>query len=195
MHSAGWQVAGIESDGKTRDQVHERYGLEVFSPEDWFSSERSEFDMITLWHALEHLHGLNRYLRQIRLCLAMDGFLLVAVPNHTSLDASFYQSYWAAYDVPRHLYHFSYESMTALLDRYGFRVTRIKQLPFDPFYASILSEKTLGGSVLRGIWVGFRSYSKALSNARRSSSILFITTKKGSARNGGWEETLPHQRR
>ena len=174
MYRSGWEVLGIEPDKRARDTVIERYGLAVRSSEEWFTQPESSFDVIALWHVLEHLHDLDGYLRRISTSLEDNGVLIVAVPNYCSYDAEYYQSRWAAYDVPRHLYHFTWESMTALLKRYGLAVTMIKRLPFDAFYVSMLSEKYQEGYAARGLWIGLMSCLQALTDVKRSSSIIYV---------------------
>ena len=174
MRQSGWEVLGVESNRRARDTVMKKYGLVTRSPGEWFAQPESSYDVIALWHVLEHLHNLDGYLRRIQTCLKDDGALIVAVPNYRSFDAEYYQSRWAAYDVPRHLYHFTCESMTDLLKRYGLTITTIKRLPFDAFYVSMLSEKYQGGIVARGLGVGIVSYLQALAETKRSSSIIYI---------------------
>ncbi|MFC1543079.1 class I SAM-dependent methyltransferase [Candidatus Neomarinimicrobiota bacterium] len=174
MHLSGWEVRGIEPNKKARETVMRKYGLAVESIEEWFAQPGSSYDVIALWHVLEHLHNLDEYLRLINTCLKSDGRLILAVPNYYSFDADYYQAHWAAYDVPRHLYHFTYESMTELSERYGLAIAAIKQLPFDPFYVSILSEKYQEGLIARGLWIGLLSYLQALGNKKRSSSIIYV---------------------
>ncbi|UCH63255.1 MAG: class I SAM-dependent methyltransferase [Fidelibacterota bacterium] len=178
MNQSGWEVLGIEPDERIRDAVRARYGLAVVSPEEWFSQPESSYDVITLWHVLEHLHNLDDYLRKISTSLEDDGVLIVAVPNYYSYDAEYYQSRWAAYDVPRHLYHFTYKSLTELLKHHGLTVTAIRRLPFDAFYVSMLSEKYKEGFTARGLLIGLISCLKAFINVRRSSSIICIAEHK-----------------
>jgi hypothetical protein len=111
--------------------------------------------------------------------LKPTGRLLIAVPNHTSYDAGIYKEHWAAYDVPRHLYHFSPKSMTILLEQRGFVVESIQPMWFDSFYVSILSEKYRKGSFfLRPLWIGFLSNIEALKNSGKCSSLIYIVRKK-----------------
>lgn len=174
MHRAGWEVLGIEPHRQAREAIASKYDLTARSPEEWFTQPESSYDVIVLWHVLEHLPNLDAYLHRIKTCLHADGVLIVALPNYHSFDAEYYQSRWAAYDVPRHLYHFTYESMAALLERYGFAIAAIKRLPFDPFYIALLSEKYQEGMLARGLWVGLRSYLQALAEKKRSSSIIYV---------------------
>ncbi|MEE9166369.1 MAG: class I SAM-dependent methyltransferase [Candidatus Neomarinimicrobiota bacterium] len=179
MHRAGWEVDGVEAHERARELVRKRYGLQVQAPDQWLKSDSPGFDIVTLWHTLEHLHGLDRYLQRIRDGLRNDGFLFVAVPNYRSYDAEHYQTLWAAYDAPRHLYHFDFGSLATLFRKHRFRLFKIRHLPFDSFYVSMLSEKNGDGSLVRGVWIGLRSYLQALPDPRRSSSILFILNKGG----------------
>ena len=193
MARSGWKVDGIDANKQARVTAHKRYGIDVKSPGQLKNRRGFEFDVITFWHALEHLHNLNDYLRKIRSYLKNDGFLLVATPNYESFDGDYYQADWAAYDVPRHLYHFNYQSLTLLLQRNGFAVTQIRRLPFDSFYISILSEQYKGESLIRGLWIGLRSFLNALSDPRRCSSIIYILTKNRSAEDMARKETLADQ--
>src|SRR5688572_15174261 len=105
-----------------------------------------------MWHVLEHVHQLHEYLNRLKELLRAQGTLLIAVPNYTSYDAAAYGKTWAAYDVPRHLYHFSPESMRGLFQKHGLQLKAIKPMWFDSFYVSMLSEKYKTGkeSVLKG---------------------------------------------
>src|SRR5690606_6109356 len=126
----------------------------------------------TMWHVLEHVHDPNAYLSQICKCLTDDGTVFIAVPNYRSLDARIYREFWAAWDVPRHLWHFSPESMSRLLSRHGCEIIRQDKMPFDAFYVSLMSERYLGGGVLRmfrGMWVGLLSHLFALIGKGRAS--------------------------
>ena len=177
MNHAGWDVNGVDSNERARETAHKKYGIQVYSPDDWFARGGLKADVITFWHSLEHIHNLDGYLNGIRSDLKEKGFLLIAIPNYESYDGRYYQSRWAAYDAPRHLYHFTYGSLNILLQRYGLMIVTLRRLPFDSFYISMLSEKNREGSLARGLWVGLRSYLQSLSDPKRSSSIVYIVTK------------------
>lgn len=176
MRRAGWQVEGVDTSPSAREMARERYGLRVVAPGDWFTGAPGKYRLVTFWHALEHVHDVNRYLQAVRDRLETGGWVIIAAPNYQSYDARRYRHLWAAYDVPRHLYHFHYPSMTALLYGHGLSVVELKSLPFDSFYISILSEKRGEGNVIRGLWVGLRSYLSSLSDARASSSIVYVSS-------------------
>ena len=113
--------------------------------------------------------------------LNKDGLLCIAVPNYTSFDAKYYKQNWAAYDVPRHLYHFSPQAMQILFEKYEYSIIDYKQLPFDPFYIALLSELSVikSKNIIRAFWIGLRSYIKGLFNAKQGSSVLYILKRKG----------------
>ncbi|WNJ15920.1 class I SAM-dependent methyltransferase [Pontibacter sp. G13] len=180
MKKAGWKATGLEPDEGARNQGIQNQGLDVFSPEQLFELPKSQFDIITMWHVLEHVHRLDDYLSQIHDLLKEDGWFFIAVPNYSSLDAEFYEKEWAAYDVPRHLYHFTPNSMKVLLDRFGFEVKRMKSMPFDSFYVSLLSEKYRHGGVrlISGFWQGLRSWAKSTASPEKCSSVLYLVRKK-----------------
>jgi 2-polyprenyl-3-methyl-5-hydroxy-6-metoxy-1,4-benzoquinol methylase len=125
---------------------------------------------------LEHVHDLHGYLDSMKKLLAPGGVIMVAVPNYSSKDAAIYREYWAAYDVPRHLYHFSPGSMKRLMEKHGMRVREMKPMWFDSFYVSMLSSKYRGGSTnyLTSFVNGLRSNWKAIGNAARCSSVIYV---------------------
>ena len=107
MQKAEWQITGLEPDVTARKKAKELYNLNLDNPEKLFSLPSQSFDAITMWHVLEHVHDLHNYLYQLKKLLKTSGKLFIAVPNYTCYDEKVYKEFWAAYDVPRHLYHFS----------------------------------------------------------------------------------------
>lgn len=180
MKDAGWKVMGLEPDEGAREQGRTNHGITVEPSEKLFDLTANQYDAISMWHVLEHVHRLDEYLKKINQLLVADGVLIIAVPNYQSADAEWYDSEWAAYDVPRHLYHFSHSSMVQLMDRHGFKLDTIKRMPFDAFYVSLLSEKYRHGQprLVPGFFNGFRSYLQSLGRKDRSSSIMYIIRKK-----------------
>lgn len=181
MRDADWRVSGIEPDDLARSKAQELYGVLLLHPDVLFEFGSHTFNAITLWHVLEHVHDLHSYLTQINKLLAKNGVLFIAVPNYTCYDAQTYQQYWAAYDVPRHLYHFSPQSIRVLLEQHGMILKKIKPMWFDSFYIAMLSEKnkSLGrGNTLKAFWNGLWSNCIALTNKGRCSSIIYIIQKK-----------------
>ena len=180
MKFAGWHVTGIEPDATARQNATNKYGLTLQSQGDLFGLEASQFDAITMWHVLEHVHDLNSYLEKFLKIIKPDGRLIIAVPNYTSFDAKVYKEYWAAYDVPRHLYHFSPKSMEHLGNLKGFILEETKPMWFDSFYVSMLSEqyKNEGGNLMGAVWNGLLSNLKTMRNTKRCSSVIYIFSKK-----------------
>ncbi len=144
MKKAGWLVTGIEINEKARQYAASRFGLNVIKPEQISSLASESFDCITLWHVLEHFHNPFKYFSEFSRLLKPGGLCLVALPNCSSYDAKHFGQFWAAYDVPRHLWHFEPASFDHFLEKVGFRCEEITNLPFDVFYISILSEKYKG---------------------------------------------------
>ncbi|MGX5819884.1 class I SAM-dependent methyltransferase [Chitinophaga lutea] len=175
MKKLGWDVTGLEPDAGARKNALDLHKIETRSIEDLFQLEPAQFDCITMWHVLEHVHDLHGYLDRIHQLLKPGGALLIAVPNYTSTDARIYGRFWAAYDVPRHLYHFSPRSMDLLTHRHGFRIAARHPMVFDAFYVSLLSEKYRSGkdSLVKGGLNGFRSYWKAWRHVEKCSSIVY----------------------
>ncbi|MDE3253959.1 MAG: methyltransferase domain-containing protein [Bacteroidota bacterium] len=180
MQSAGWEVTALEPDDTARQNAQKKYGLVLQDPDQLFTLNTPVFNVITLWHVLEHVHQLHPYLEQFQKCLVKDGCLVIAVPNYTSVDAKTYGEYWAAYDVPRHLYHFSPRSMERLVQSKGFATVALYPMWYDSFYVSMLSEKYKNGTgnLPGALWNGFRSNLAALRDVRRTSSVIYVFRKK-----------------
>jgi SAM-dependent methyltransferase len=177
MSSAGWDVKGLEPDEGAR-KVAARSNVQLDELTTFFSLEKESFDVITLWHVLEHVHQLHEYVERFGKLLRAQGTLVIAVPNYTSQDASHYGPYWAAYDVPRHLYHFSPESMDMLLRNHHFSLKHVYPQWFDSFYVSLLSEeyKTGKSNLLSGAWEGMASNVAAVGNKKKCSSLIYVAT-------------------
>ncbi|NLR62181.1 class I SAM-dependent methyltransferase [Chitinophaga polysaccharea] len=175
MQQGGWTVTGLEPDENARRNAKDIYNITALPIESLYTLPAGQYDAITMWHVLEHVHELHRYLDHIRTLLKPGGSLLIAVPNYTSVDADYYKAYWAAYDVPRHLYHFSPASMESLLAQHQIRLVKKHPMVFDGFYVSLLSEKYKTGKsrLFQGFFHGFRSYRKGLKTVDRCSSIVY----------------------
>jgi 2-polyprenyl-3-methyl-5-hydroxy-6-metoxy-1,4-benzoquinol methylase len=141
-----------------------------------FGLAPGSFEVITMWHVLEHVHELKAYISQCKKLLVPGSTLVIAVPNYTSYDAAHYGPYWAAYDVPRHLYHFSPKAMQTLLTQGGFTLKEMKPMVFDSFYVSMLSERYQHGAdrLPQAALTGLRSNLKATGKPERSSSVIYI---------------------
>lgn len=177
--NAGWKTFGIEPDQGARKMAAEA-GTDVFENKDLLLDKYPEqkFDVITLWHVLEHVTDLGPTLDFLKSKLNPDGVLIIAVPNHTSFDAKHYREFWAAYDVPRHLYHFERKTIQQLLARFQFKLADTKPMKFDSFYVSMLSEKYKTGAIKypAAFITGLRSNLKA-SLAENYSSVIYIFKK------------------
>ena len=175
----GWQVCGIEPNDKARNltmtKLHEDE-LVSDSINSFLKTHAGRFDVITMWHVLEHVPNLLEYIEQIKLLLKPDGSLIVAVPNFKSYDAKHYKAYWAAYDVPRHLWHFSEMAIRNIFGKYNFKLVKTFPMLFDSFYVSLLSEKYMTGKtrLLSAIKIGLYSNLKAMRSKQYSSLIYFI---------------------
>ncbi len=172
----GWKVTALEPDSTARKNAQIEFGIQMQESSKLFHLEQGSFDVITMWHVLEHVHRLHDYIEQCRKLLKPDGILIIAVPNFTSKDAQHYQQYWAAYDVPRHLYHFSPASIKHLVMAHGMKVRKIKPMWFDSFYVSLLSEQYRTGkqNLVTGFLNGLSSNWKALWERERGSSGVYI---------------------
>lgn len=176
---AKWQTLGIEPSADVRKMAIEKYGLDVKEEAEIKNLEASGFDVITMWHVLEHVPHLNDRIEDLKRLLKPNGIIIIAVPNCTSLDAKIYAENWAAYDVPRHLYHFSPKDIETVFKNHELKVFRILPMVFDSFYVSMLSEKYRSGksNIIRAIWNGFRSNLAALKYGKTYSSQIYLIRK------------------
>lgn len=180
MQLAGWDSVGLEPDTTARKKARELYGLNLKESNELFSLASDNFDAISLWHVLEHVHQLHEYVIKFRELLKKEGKLFIAVPNFTSKDAATYKKYWAAYDVPRHLYHFSPKSMEILLNTHGFILEKIQPMWYDSVYVSMLSEKYKTGKAnnVNALINGVASNLNAFFDNSKCSSLIYIASPK-----------------
>ena len=176
----GWDTFGMEPDDDARKIASEQ-GLNLFSDKIRMQTyiTDKQFDAITLWHVLEHVTDMPETLAFFKQKLKLNGVLVIAVPNHVSYDAQYYNEHWAAYDVPRHLHHFELKSMKSLLESVGFQLIETKPMKFDSFYVSMLSEKYKTGSVnlVKAFLTGLKSNLKAKDTSSYSSTIYIFKHK------------------
>ncbi|MFH6603087.1 class I SAM-dependent methyltransferase [Maribacter algicola] len=171
--SSGWKISGIEPNHDARMRAREKR-VELLSEMELLRNQ--QFDVITLWHVLEHLPDLENQILKLLEVLEPNGTLVIAVPNFNSYDAKYYKEFWAAFDVPRHLWHFSRTSIEKLFLKHGLNVVQVKPLIFDSFYVSLLSEKYKTGrqNFAKALWIGLRSNIAAWRSKEYSSHIYIL---------------------
>ena len=180
MQGHGYQTVGVEPADNAREKSIQLNGKVIASSLDQIPPQ--PYDVITLWHVLEHLHEPAQYLRQFHELLSHSGTIFIAVPNRNAPDAKHYQSYWAAYDVPRHLWHFSQQDMTALLRNHGFKLKSIHPMKLDSYYVSMLSESYKSPhqpkwlTLTKAFYNGLNSNLKAAKSLNHS-SLIYVATK------------------
>lgn len=180
MKAKGYDVTGIEVDDDARAYSIKKFGIIVYPPSDLKNGViKGPFSFITLWHVLEHLYDPDQYLQKFYQLLEDDGYLIIAVPNFDSTDGNKYSIYWAGYDVPRHLWHFNAKSMEIIANRHGFSIIKKVDMPFDPFYVSMLSEKYKASSagIIRGGFTGLSSLIRGWKNPDAASSVIYVMKK------------------
>src|SRR6476661_3672732 len=179
MKGKGWDIEGIEPDYGARQQAKTLFAIDVNPAPELKTLPHNSFDAITLWHVLEHVESLQDYVALLKQLLKKNGKIFIAVPNYTSLDADLYGNRWAAYDVPRHLYHFTPRSVDLLVQKHGMKIIARKPMWFDAFYISLLSSKYRTGSTswLGAAINGIRSNFKALIHKEKASSLIYIISK------------------
>ncbi len=179
MQLANWHCTGLEPDDMARKKALELYKIKSLPSHEIFNLQPNTYDAITLWHVLEHVHQLHEYVEQLKNILKPHGKVFIAVPNYISYDAQHYNAFWAAYDVPRHLYHFSPTSMKNLVEQHGLKIEKILPMWFDSFYVSMLSEKYKNGkgNVVKALIIGVISNLKAVINKNKCSSLIYVIEK------------------
>lgn len=179
----GWNVSGYEPNEKASKLASQKITKKIFSDLDDLDSKQ-DFDVITLFHVLEHVHKLRKTVKSLLKSLKPNGYLLIAIPNPESYDAKKYGDAWAGWDVPRHLYHFNSEAMKSFQEIFDLELVNLKKMPFDSYYVSLLSEtyKNPTASKLlnywNATWSGFKSNKSAKSKAGNYSSNIYIFKKK-----------------
>ncbi len=172
----GWEVAGVEPNELARLKSSEK-GVALLQNLDAIPTS-DKYEVITLWHVLEHLPDLESQIAKLVGLLTDNGTLVVAVPNFKSFDAKYYKEFWAAFDVPRHLWHFSKKSVQSIFAKHGMRLVRTKPMFFDAFYVALLSEKYKNGkqNFIKAFWIGLMSNIRAL-GSKEYSSLIYILKK------------------
>lgn len=174
----GWDVSGIEVADSARKIAEKKIGKQILLPDQILELGDQSFDLITMWHVLEHVADLHSQIENLYRLLKPNGRLVIALPNFKSWDAQHYKSYWAAYDVPRHLYHFDRETIVNVISNNSIRLEKIVPMKWDAFYVSLLSEQHKKSKL---------AYPKAFINGLRSnfnakrtgeySSLIYIFSK------------------
>ena len=172
----GWQVSGVEPNDLARKQAMANTGITLY--DDLQKITGQQFEIITLWHVLEHVPDLPQTLTKLKSLLAAGGRLLIAVPNYTAYEAGLFKEYWAAYDVPRHLYHFNRQAMHTLAAKHGLKVVQTYPMWLDSFYISLLSNqhKYNRQKYLNSFITGLLSNIYALKGGNFSSIIYQLTS-------------------
>lgn len=168
-----WNTVGVEVNQNARNKALNKKLIIYKSLEDL---PNRQFNIISLWHVLEHLPNLNEKISLIKTKLDDNGTLIIAVPNYKSYDAKHYKEFWAAYDTPRHLWHFSQDAIKILFEKHNYKVTKTLPMYFDSFYVSLLSENYKNGksNYLKAFYRGLISNIKAKSNGEYSSLIYIL---------------------
>lgn len=169
----GWQITGIEPSSKAKE-IAIKKGVSFVDNSSIL--ENNSFDVITMWHVLEHVPNIENQIKELRRLLKPNGTILIAVPNFNSFDAKHYGQYWAAYDAPRHLWHFSKTAIQKLFEKEDMKLVDVLPMKFDSFYVSLLSEKYQTGKMnyIKAFFIGFQSNWKGKQNKEYSSHIYVI---------------------
>ncbi len=172
----GWKVQGIEPSADAREVAKKNYGIDLNDVNNWDKVSDNSLDVVTAWHVLEHVYKLEEEVAHVKSKLVKDGTFVVALPNCNSADAQFYKEYWAAYDVPRHIWHFTPEHVKLFFEKQGFKLETVLPMPWDAYYICMLSEKYKAGNVNygRAMVHGWASNNSAKKNGNTWSSQIYI---------------------
>jgi SAM-dependent methyltransferase len=171
-----WETVGVEPNEKAKSIAINKGVLFADTIE---KLESNSFDVITLWHVLEHVPDVAHQVAELKRLLKPSGTLIIAVPNFKSFDANYYKTFWAAYDVPRHLWHFSKTAIEKLFDKQNMNLVAVKPMWFDSYYVSLLSEKNKTGKMnfINGLAIGFVSNVVGIFKNEYSSHIYILKNK------------------
>ena len=172
----GFVVKGIEPSNLARNQAVDNFDLDVSENIDLSQYSPYSFDSISMWHVLEHISNINDTIEQLSRVLKKDGVLIIAVPNCNAWDAIYYKEFWAAWDVPIHLWHFSKKPIALLFKNHGFKLVKTKPMLFDSFYVSLLSEEFKFGEkkFVKSFLIGLYSNFIGLFSNKGYSSTIYI---------------------
>ena len=173
----GWNVTGFEPSEKAKAIAIQK-GVSFCNQTEDLPDH--SFDMITMWHVLEHVPNIGQQIKELKRLLKPTGSILIAVPNFNSFDAKHYGKFWAAYDVPRHLFHFSKTAIQKLFEREKLDLVKVLPMKFDAFYVALLSEKYKTGKMnyISAFRIGLQSNWRAKSNDEFSSHIYVFKNAK-----------------
>ena len=171
-----WEVSGVEPNEKARFLANKKTDDAIFDIDYLLKFKPNSFNVITLWHVLEHLPKLQEHMSILKSLLKPNGTLIIAVPNYKSYDAKYYKAFWAAYDAPRHLWHFSQTTISKLVAKEKMKVVKTLPMKFDSYYVSLLSEKYKSGwmNFFNAFRIGLLSNFKAKQTTEYSSLIYCI---------------------
>ena len=180
MKKRGWDVTAIEKSPKARELSKREFGFEMHAEDYLEKIADKEFDIVTLWHVMEHIQDLDGFWDELYRIIDDTGIAVIALPNCKSHDAKRYRENWAAYDVPRHLWHFTPMTVMRWGEKHGFILERRITMPFDGFYISMLSERYKGSSLagIKGLWTGFMGWLATGTRREASSSIIYVFRKR-----------------
>lgn len=180
MANRGWNVIAIEKSEKARELALKEFGFKMQNTDALADIKDKELDVVTMWHVMEHIQDPDKMWNELHRILDDTGIAIVAVPNSISYDAQRYKEHWAAYDVPRHLWHFTPSSIMRWGEKHGFLLEKQLTMPFDGFYISMLSEQNRGSRLhtIRGFWNGFKGWIAQSKRRSASSSIIYVFRKK-----------------
>ena len=151
----------------------------MFSTADYESLKDGYYNIVTLFHSLEHIHDIDKLFLNINRITKKNAKMIIAVPNITAAEIDFLTNKWAAWDVPRHLYHFNFKTLSKLLNKNGWEVVGSRSMFQDTFFNIYMSLK---GNYVKKIFSCFFLLVYSLINqilfSNKQSSNLVICQKK-----------------
>jgi len=179
MQEHGWQISAIEPDEEARLFMKKQFGINAAPSSSLYHIEKGSYSVISMWHVLEHVYDLEKYLQTIYDILCPDGYFVIALPNPDCYDAEKQGWQWSAWDVPRHIWHFNPAVTENLLGKYGFELERKVVMPFDGFYNALKTYILTGDRLayLKGPLIGLLAYLKGVINPDKASSLIYVAKK------------------
>lgn len=181
MKNNGYDCTGIEISKTARELTKKTFDIDTHDVNSLINNDLKEkFDVITMWHVFEHVYTFDAYFEAFKSSLNESGKLIIAMPNYHCLEAKYYKAYWNGYDVPRHLWHFDFETFSSFANKRGFKITEYHILPLDPFYNAMVSAEYKPHFTFLPftLSIGFFSWLQSIFNKKRASSLVYVLSPK-----------------
>ncbi len=136
------KTVGTQISKNAFDFSRDKLGLEIYNKDLLgLPLSNASFDLITIWHVLEHVNKPELYIEKIYDLLNNHGKLIIEVPNFNSWTRVFTVKYWLSYDLKHHLFFFTQGSLSSLLIKHGFEINRVRTFSLE--YSAFISAQSI----------------------------------------------------